>query len=58
MTLAELAQAGRTPSPALCVVIERESGGVVPRQDTRPDDWRDIWPELHSSEPVTQPAAL
>jgi DNA-binding transcriptional regulator YdaS (Cro superfamily) len=51
-------QAGRTPSPALCVVIERESDGVVRRQDTRPDDWRDIWPELRDAEAVAQPGAL
>jgi DNA-binding transcriptional regulator YdaS (Cro superfamily) len=39
-------QDGREPSPELCVVIERESGFKVRRQDLRPDDWRRIWPEL------------
>lgn len=52
-------QAGRTPSPALCVVIERASEAAVRRQDLRPDDWTDIWPELRDAEePVTQPGAL
>ena len=39
-------QGGRVPSPALCVVIERESHLKVTRPTLRPDDWRDIWPEL------------
>lgn len=38
-------QDGREPSPSLCVVIERETIGAVPRQDLR-SDWQDIWPEL------------
>lgn len=38
-------QDGREPSPALCVVIERESAGVVTRPELR-DDWASIWPEL------------
>lgn len=29
-----------------CVAIERATNGAVTRQDLRPDDWRDIWPEL------------
>lgn len=33
------------PNPALCVSIERESGGKVTRQEMR-DDWQAIWPEL------------
>lgn len=39
-------QDGRVPSPALCVVIERESQRAVCRQDLRPADWQAIWPEL------------
>lgn len=39
-------QHGREPSPELCVVIERESGLKVTRQDLRPTDWQAIWPEL------------
>ena len=39
-------QDGRVPSPALCVVIEREAQGAVTRKDLRPADWHLIWPEL------------
>lgn len=39
-------QNGRLPSPALCVRIEEESDRVVTRQELRPDDWHEIWPEL------------
>lgn len=35
-----------------CVAIERATNGEVTRQDLRPDDWQDIWPELAQS-PVT-----
>lgn len=38
-------QDDRKASPTLCVVIERESVGAVPRQDLR-RDWQAIWPEL------------
>ncbi len=31
---------------ALCVAIERASGGQISRKDLRPDDWHLIWPEL------------
>ncbi len=43
--------AGRMPSPANCVAIERATNGVVARPDLRPDDWRGIWPELVKFEP-------
>jgi DNA-binding transcriptional regulator YdaS (Cro superfamily) len=33
-------------SPERCVDIWRETGGIVTRQDLRPDDWQRIWPEL------------
>lgn len=36
--------------------IERFTGGAVTRQDIRPDDWQDIWPELAESEPKPTPA--
>ena len=29
-----------------CVPIERATDGAVTRRDLRPNDWRDIWPEL------------
>lgn len=48
----------RRPIPIeRCVAIERATAGAVTRQDLRPDDWRDIWPELAELEPK-QPAAL
>lgn len=50
---------------ALCVAIEQASNGEISRKVLRPDDWRDIWPELADSEekptvaPVHQaPAAI
>ena len=36
---------GQLLGPALCVSIERASGGQVRRADLR-SDWRQIWPEL------------
>jgi DNA-binding transcriptional regulator YdaS (Cro superfamily) len=40
------------PVPVIhCVAIERATNGAVTRQDLRPDDWQDIWPEL-IAEPV------
>jgi DNA-binding transcriptional regulator YdaS (Cro superfamily) len=48
--------AGKSPiSEKRCVQIERFSAGRVSRRDLRPDDWRDIWPELANS-PSTDPA--
>ena len=35
-----------------CVPIERATGGEVSRRDLRPDDWRDIWPELAAPENI------
>lgn len=29
-----------------CVIIERETKGMVTRADLRPDDWADIWVEM------------
>ena len=29
-----------------CVQIEAETKGLVRRQDLRPNDWHQIWPEL------------
>ena len=41
-----IADGARQPSPALCVAIERESGGAVHRANLRPDDYWLIWPDL------------
>ena len=40
---------GQMLGPALCVSIERASGGQVRRTDLR-DDWAAIWPELSASD--------
>lgn len=40
---------GRRPCPPLrCLAIERATEGAVTRQDLRPQDWCDIWPELRT----------
>ena len=39
-------QDGREPSPQLCLLIDRESGGKVTRKDLRPTDYASIWPDL------------
>ncbi|WP_087131385.1 transcriptional regulator [Caballeronia pedi] len=45
--LSQLAS-GRSPiSPARCVLIERLTKGIVRRQDLRPHDWIEIWPEVY-----------
>lgn len=44
--LRKAASCGQVLGTALCVAIERQSGGFVTRQDLRPYDWRDNWPEL------------
>lgn len=36
----------RSCDPALALSIERESGGLVTRQELRPDDFWRIWPDL------------
>lgn len=37
---------GQPFSPHLCVAIEQATDGQVCRWNLRPNDWRDIWPEL------------
>lgn len=50
-------QDGRQPKPELAVLIERDTGGAVPRWDLRPTDWHRIWPELIGREGAPDPAA-
>jgi DNA-binding transcriptional regulator YdaS (Cro superfamily) len=40
-----------------CMPIERATNGAVTRRDLRPDDWQEIWPELATTNPSTEPAA-
>lgn len=42
--------AKRRPGPVYCRRIELATDGLVTRRDLRPDDWRDIWPELAEHE--------
>lgn len=35
--------------PALCVLIEEASRGVVTRKNLHPGDWASIWPELRAA---------
>jgi len=44
--LYQIAKGLRPCNPALAVKIEHESDFQVTRPELRPDDWRDIWPEL------------
>jgi DNA-binding transcriptional regulator YdaS (Cro superfamily) len=38
---------GSRPCPIpTCVAIEKATNGQVTRQDLRPEDWEQIWPEL------------
>lgn len=39
-------QDGRVPSAELCVSIERLTGGIVSREELRPNDFWKIWPDL------------
>jgi DNA-binding transcriptional regulator YdaS (Cro superfamily) len=36
----------REVNPKVCVMIEQLTNGKVTRKDLRPNDWKQIWPEL------------
>lgn len=42
--------ANRQPSPRFAMAIEQATDRLVPRWDSRPKDWHEIWPELIGSE--------
>jgi DNA-binding transcriptional regulator YdaS (Cro superfamily) len=48
-------QDNRVPSVKLCNVMVRESAGVLTREELRPDDYWEHWPDLPA--PVQQQAA-
>lgn len=52
--LRQIAYSNKIASPEVASAIERETDGVVTRQELRPDDWAAIWPEL---KPLTKSAA-
>lgn len=47
--LSHLCSGFRKPSPQLAISIEKATDGQVTRKDLRPNDWKDIWPELAAS---------
>jgi len=47
---------GTLIEPLMCARIEKVTRGEVSRQDLRPTDWQEIWPELVKSEAITRPA--
>ncbi|WP_081922480.1 transcriptional regulator [Janthinobacterium sp. RA13] len=49
--ISQWASESRPVPPERCVEIEQVTGGIVRRQDLRPNDWHRIWPEL-----VVEPA--
>lgn len=46
MLVSQWSTGPRVPPIERCVPIERATEGAVTRQDLRPSDWQDIWPEL------------
>lgn len=49
---------GKKPVPLeRCTAIERATGGAVTRQDLRPNDWQEIWPELAQAQAAPALAA-
>ena len=44
---------GTLIEPLLCTRIEKATRGAVRRQDLRPADWQEIWPELMSREALS-----
>ena len=44
----QLARGDLLPSEKLSVRIELATGGALKRQDLRPNDWAEIWPELNA----------
>lgn len=48
--------ASRGVPPRQCVRIEQLTVGAVTRRELRPDDWREIWPELAANDQVREVA--
>ena len=49
--ISQLASGHRRASAGTSSKIEEITKNQVTRQDLRPDDWQDIWPELAEKEP-------
>jgi DNA-binding transcriptional regulator YdaS (Cro superfamily) len=54
--VSQWANGTRPVAPERCVAIERATHGAVMRWDLRPNDWRDIWPELAERPDAPKPA--
>lgn len=48
-TVSQWVSGGRPIPPKRCVAIEQATGGKVTRQELRPHDWADHWPELKAT---------
>ena len=44
--LANVSYGYKTLGEKVCVAVEQKTKGKVTRQELRPTDWQDIWPEL------------
>ena len=44
--LKQIAYGHKTASVEMAIRIEAASAGVATREQLRPDDWREMWPEL------------
>jgi len=51
--LSQMADGKSAISPKRAVLIEEETKGAVPRQETFPEDWAQIWPELRAPQAST-----
>jgi len=49
--MSQLVAGIKTASPVQSARIERATNGLVSRQDLRPHDWQEIWPELAEKKP-------
>jgi DNA-binding transcriptional regulator YdaS (Cro superfamily) len=56
--LNNIAYGQREVTPLLAARFDRVTNGLVPRRLSRPDDWREIWPELvEASQPESSLSA-
>jgi DNA-binding transcriptional regulator YdaS (Cro superfamily) len=56
-TVTQWCRGARPVPPRKAVRIESATAGQVTRRDIFPDDWHEIWPELATTNPTTEPAA-
>jgi len=53
--LANCSYGYKTLGEKVCVAVEQKTKGKVTRQELRPTDWQDIWPELSGKRKARQP---